>query len=78
MDTYLLKNNHRVTVVTLPDTALSKKIKDDEQQRLETARGQMSVEDVEKVCYIMDERKAYHEEKIQDRHRTARLDMTLK
>jgi hypothetical protein len=49
MDKFLLNNKHRVTVVTLPDTNLGKQIEEDEKKRLLTARGQMSVEDVEQV-----------------------------
>ena len=46
MDKYLLNNKHRVTVVTLPDSQLGAQIEAKEQKRIESARSQMSSEDV--------------------------------
>ena len=46
MDKYLLNNQHRVTVVTLPDSQLGAQIEAKEQQRIESARSQMTAEDV--------------------------------
>lgn len=46
---YILNNNHRVTVVTLPDAKLGEQIEAKEKQRLQEARSQMSAEEVERV-----------------------------
>eukprot|EP00879_Flechtneria_rotunda_P006113 GHRR01006426.1.p1 GENE.GHRR01006426.1~~GHRR01006426.1.p1 ORF type:complete len:1001 (+),score=416.66 GHRR01006426.1:475-3477(+) len=46
---YLLDNQHRVTVVMLPDQSLSAKIEEDEKSRLEAIRAQLSEEQLAKV-----------------------------
>lgn len=53
MDKYLLNNKHRVTVITLPDSQLGAQIEAKEQKRIESARSQMSAEDVRcTICFI--------------------------
>jgi presequence protease len=46
MDKYLLSNNHRVSVITLPDSSLGAQIEKKEKQRIESARSQMTADDV--------------------------------
>jgi hypothetical protein len=46
MDRFLLNNNHRVTVITLPDSQLAAQTEAKEKQRIDSARSQMSAEDV--------------------------------
>jgi Zn-dependent M16 (insulinase) family peptidase len=49
LDNFLLNNNHRVTVITLPDTELAKKVEEKELKRIAEARGQMTTEEV-RLC----------------------------
>lgn len=46
LDKFLLNNNHRVTVVTLPDSELAKQVEAQENERVITARSQMSADEV--------------------------------
>jgi presequence protease len=49
LDRFLLNNKHRVTVVTLPDSSLAKKVEEKEAARLKEARSAMSEAEVEAV-----------------------------
>ena len=46
LDKFLLDNQHRVTVVTLPDSELAKQVEAQENERVITARSQMSADEV--------------------------------
>lgn len=46
LDKYIINNQHRVTIVTLPDASLGKKIEEGEKARLLEARSQMTAAEV--------------------------------
>lgn len=53
LDRFLLRNNHRVTVVTLPDSQLAKQLEAREKERVQTARDQMSSEEARCRCLCL-------------------------
>jgi Zn-dependent M16 (insulinase) family peptidase len=50
IEKYLLKNNHRATVIMLPDPELGKKTEEQEKERLEKERAAMVEAQLKKVC----------------------------